>query len=218
MLQDKITVEEAIRFARLCGVAGTNDFRKLDFLGIRFNLTAFDFEEESVEGFHFEDEKSFYVVFRASENEWKDWRDSLNFFDFGFFGTHPGVAKKLSLKIRSYLLNEVKKSNKPVVLLGHSLGGALARESYLHLKKHAIPVEKVVTFGAYASFRRFFYERTKEELVNYFVGNDVIRLFSKLMNLFGFKNDFVILKYKGFWSWKAHQIKNYISLLEDKQN
>lgn len=105
--------------------------------------------------------EEYIIVFKGSK-EIKDW-----FYDFMFFKTfflryndkdimiHKGFYKSWKT-IQNKLIREIsdiflKKENKPITLLGHSLGGALATILFSYLNFYDYDYTKncrLVTFGA----------------------------------------------------------------------
>jgi len=175
----------------------------------------FDFKETDVEGFWMEDVDSICVVFRSTELTTKEILENFNFLPKN--GFHRGVANKVSDDLFFYVLNLKLKTSKPLFFIGHSLGGAIAR--YFGYKTSVTESSyKVYTFGTYSTTRKdfSFYKMSDAKHYNYMVSNDKVGLLGKIFAFFcGYKDIYIYLKKKGFYSMENHNLVVYREVIEN---
>ena len=156
-----------------------------------------------------------FIIFRATENNFMDWAD--NFKVFPKYGFHGGIINKTAGVFEELLGIVESNPGKTIILLGHSLGGGIARLMNTFLNDLGVVVKEVVTFGAYATTGDSYFT---SNVTNYMVTSDLSNLFSMFLRVFGYSDKYIYLKKKGWFSMKNHMLTVYRDLIldiEDKE-
>lgn len=118
---------------------------------------------------------NFIIVFRGSVNK-SDWLNDFSFQTVNFYNTNVSIGFLSCLEEDK---NRQLKYDKPVIVCGHSLGGAVAILHALELDSHNNTIQEVVTFGApFVGAKSFQEEYNNCHLKNittqYVNGNDIV--------------------------------------------
>jgi len=139
------------------------------------------------------------TISRMSNDEYDD--QVITFGAYSSMGKkrkHRGVAKKVDKKVESYVLDVIRRgfdSGKPVKMIGHSLGGAIARDIARHSRNKL---------------------RIQFEAKNYMLENDKIGLLGKIYEfLCGYNDKFIYLKNEGCYSMENHNLVAYREVIEN---
>ena len=117
---------------------------------------------------------TFVIVFRGSVNK-QDWLDDFSFQTVDFYNTNVSIG---FLSCLNEDKNRQLKYNKPIIICGHSLGGAVAQLHAFELALLGNNVSKVVTFGSpfvgAKSFQEAYDNLLKVNTFRYINGNDIV--------------------------------------------
>lgn len=102
------------------------------------------FSRLGMEVFFVEETEYFYIVFRGSDSK-GDWLDNFRFIGKSFRGNkyHGGYLKKVIANMQRLL--QYVNTNKPIIITGHSKGGA---EAVIFGSISGIAPDQIITFGA----------------------------------------------------------------------
>jgi len=103
------------------------------------------------------------IIFRGSEANIKDWRTNLDssFGEFGPYLGHQGFINAFESVKRHMWQFISKMPDRPFVLSGHSLGGALAQIAGLALESEGVSVSRVYSYGS----PRVFHQDSADEIM-----------------------------------------------------
>lgn len=115
-----------------------------------------------------------YIIAFYGSNSDADWKNNFNFFKKPYknmeipFHIHRGYLKTWKL-INDYFINLVKDIKKPITIVGHSYGGAIAtlcmEDIWFNYPEKRADL-KLVTFGAPRVIGWYNYNKIKERWVN----------------------------------------------------
>ncbi len=175
-------------------------------------------EAANVQAYFIETESNIIIVFRGTEKNLDDFVTDISVFppvvDFSRYkDTHPGFLKAyeaIQPDIYNSLTSSIKsQQRKPLILVGHSLGGSLATVAALDLHRAGYPISNVVTYGAPPAFRKKMAEEYNNSLrkVTYRFINNFDLIPSLLTKILGFKHVGHPIFFKG---------EDCLATLEDK--
>ncbi len=107
-------------------------------------------QRENASALLFDDLDSRMLVI-AGSNDWRDWQQNLTACPIGLWREHAGVWQHAELLAREIRDLQLQFDDKPLDIVGHSLGGAAAIALPLHLP--GLNPRNIITFGAPAVFR-----------------------------------------------------------------
>jgi len=115
-----------------------------------------------------------YIIAFYGSNSDADWKNNFNFFKKPYknmqvpFHVHRGFLKAWKL-INDYFITAVKDINKPITIVGHSYGGAIAtlcmEDIWFNYPEKRADL-KLVTFGAPRVIGWYNYKKIKERWAN----------------------------------------------------
>jgi predicted lipase len=164
--------------------------------------------------------ENYIIVFRGSVNM-QDWLNNLSFDTTNFYNTNVSIGFLTCLEEDK---NRQLKYDKPLIVCGHSLGGAVAILHAFELETHNNIIEEVVTFGApfvgAKSFQdeyNFGAQNLISKTTQYINGNDIVPELPPIKFYHVGKQVYIGKKYKWYNPLKwvrmflDHRIGNYIN-------
>ena len=148
------------------------------------------------------------VVFRGTD-EWKDIVTDLRFTPWYTkeLGLHPFGITKVANEVTESISKELD-ITKPLTLIGHSLGGAIALRGAENLIKKGFKIELIIVFGCPRVGR--LKELDDIEIIFVKDSNDVVTMIP------AFRHCRKQTKIGSRWSWRIvedHFIRNYLEVL-----
>src|SRR5690606_29940042 len=101
-------------------------------------------QRENASALLFDDLDSRMLVI-AGSNDWQDWQQNLTACPVGLWREHAGVWRHAELLAREIRDLQLQFDDKPLDIVGHSLGGAVAIALPLHLP--GLNPRNIITFG-----------------------------------------------------------------------
>jgi predicted lipase len=153
------------------------DLENKGYENIRF------FSKDNTEVFSFEDDRFKYIILLGS-NEMKDWIKNFLYFKkrIPYEGTNPkikvhGGFMDMYLKVREEVLLEAEFSSKPLIVMGHSLGSALATLASLDIEYNTKIKPDVLFTGTPRVGNKYFVKSFNNRLpctIRVVRGNDIV--------------------------------------------
>lgn len=124
--------------------------------------------------FVIETSNKYIIIFRGSVNL-QDWLDDLDIYTSYFYDKNVKIGFLNSLEEDQ---NRQLKYDKPVIVTGHSLGGAVSILHAFELAMNGTIIDKVVTFGSprvgTRAFQEYYDTLLKDNTFRYVNGSDVV--------------------------------------------
>ena len=205
--------KELLKYIDMCQASWTNE-TSMDYILMNGGQgDTFEFRETDVQGFWLENKNNIYIVFRSTENKFSEWLENFNFFPSND-GFHRGVSNKINELVYGYFRKLLCFKYKNIYFIGHSLGGCIARQLGIEFSTNKNNYY-VVTFGSYCTTQKKWLRFDDSNTKNYMITSDASNLFTKFLRIFGYKDKYIYLKKKGFWSMENHDIKVYREVIEN---
>ena len=149
-----------------------------------------------------------YVQFLGTQFSLKDLLVDMFFFKKKLYNkvkVHAGfwsAVESIFYKLSKYLFIDLDGINKEIIVFGHSMGGAMAKEFTRSIKDYILNI-KVITFGTPRTGNKYYAEEfDKIDMVEYRMRSDLICMLPpKWLNYSHTKH---IKKVGKFFNWNAH--------------